>query len=279
MTPDQARRVLGVDADAPPERIRTAWRKLAAALHPDRNPDPHAAEHLAQVNTARDTLLRGRGSKGAAASPGATGAAGPGAADGWEGMEPDWARIFETVLGRNGFGAGGFASDFGRAGGGEPVRRARVPLAVWLWGGRVRVGSTIAALPAGAIGPMALRTPEGVVALEEAPDAVYQRVGARAVVVDLAVPMADAALGGTVAAPDLGGRSVRFDIPSGTPAGAVLVAALEGGVRVLARVTIAVPKRLNAAQRAALEAFRNGTPVPKKRAARRRTRTTPTGGR
>lgn len=47
---------LGVGADATPGQLRGAYRRLALALHPDRNPDPAAAARFGQVSTAYAVL-------------------------------------------------------------------------------------------------------------------------------------------------------------------------------------------------------------------------------
>ena len=47
---------LGVDPDADESAIRHAFRKLAFELHPDRNPDPGAAEEFMRVRAAYETL-------------------------------------------------------------------------------------------------------------------------------------------------------------------------------------------------------------------------------
>jgi CysZ protein len=52
---DEARAVLGVDADADAEEIRAAHRRLVAAVHPDRG---GSAELTRRVNAARDALLK-----------------------------------------------------------------------------------------------------------------------------------------------------------------------------------------------------------------------------
>lgn len=55
MPQDEARAILGVDADADEEAIRSAHRRLVSALHPDKG----GSEELTQrINAARDTLLR-----------------------------------------------------------------------------------------------------------------------------------------------------------------------------------------------------------------------------
>jgi DnaJ homolog subfamily C member 19 len=55
MTVDEARRVLGVSANADVEAINAAHRNLIAKIHPDRG---GTVELAARVNTARDVLLR-----------------------------------------------------------------------------------------------------------------------------------------------------------------------------------------------------------------------------
>ncbi len=54
MDRDEARRILGVGADAAPDDIRAAHRRLVAKVHPDQG---GSAELAAKVNAARDILL------------------------------------------------------------------------------------------------------------------------------------------------------------------------------------------------------------------------------
>ena len=54
MDPDEARRLLGVDADADAGAVRDAHRRLIARVHPDAG---GSAELAARVNRARDALL------------------------------------------------------------------------------------------------------------------------------------------------------------------------------------------------------------------------------
>lgn len=54
MTPAEARALLGVRADATPEEIREAHRRLIAKVHPDSG---GSAELAARVNLARDALI------------------------------------------------------------------------------------------------------------------------------------------------------------------------------------------------------------------------------
>ena len=49
--------ILGVPKDASPSDIKSAYRKLALKLHPDRNPgDPHAEEKFKEAAEAYSVL-------------------------------------------------------------------------------------------------------------------------------------------------------------------------------------------------------------------------------
>lgn len=48
--------LLGVAPDAPPEHIKSAYRKKAAQFHPDRNPEPDAAAKFRAVQEAYEVL-------------------------------------------------------------------------------------------------------------------------------------------------------------------------------------------------------------------------------
>ncbi|MDG2535645.1 DnaJ domain-containing protein [Sphingomonas sp. HITSZ_GF] len=55
MPEDEARAILGVDAQADAETVRAAHRRLVAAVHPDKG---GSAELTRRINAARDTLLK-----------------------------------------------------------------------------------------------------------------------------------------------------------------------------------------------------------------------------
>lgn len=56
MSPAEARSLLGVPADATPEEINTAWKRLMGRAHPDQGGTEGLASRL---NAARDRLLKG----------------------------------------------------------------------------------------------------------------------------------------------------------------------------------------------------------------------------
>lgn len=79
--------------------------------------------------------------------------------------------------------------------------------------------------------------------------------------VNVPVTFAEAALGATIEVPTLGGDPVRMKVPPGTSSGRVLrvkgrgVETPKGTGDLLARLEVAVPNHLSAAQKDALEAF------------------------
>ena len=50
-------KILGIAAAADAATIKRAFRKLAMALHPDRNPDSDAPEKFKAVRAAYDTMM------------------------------------------------------------------------------------------------------------------------------------------------------------------------------------------------------------------------------
>jgi len=89
---------------------------------------------------------------------------------------------------------------------------------------------------------------------------VFEREGLN-LRVNVPVTFAEAALGATIEVPVLGGDPVRMKVPAGTSSGQVLrlkgrgVETPKGTGDLLARVEVAVPSHLSAAQKEALDAF------------------------
>jgi molecular chaperone DnaJ len=84
--------------------------------------------------------------------------------------------------------------------------------------------------------------------------------------VNVPVTFAEAALGATIEVPTLGGEPVRMKVPAGTSSGKVLrlkgrgVETPKGRGDLLAKVEVAVPSHLSAAQKEALEALVAASP-------------------
>jgi DnaJ-class molecular chaperone len=144
---------LGVARNADEKAIKSAYRKLAKELHPDRNTgNPKAAERFSGVTAAYDLLSDkdkrarfdrgeidgdgnpaapfGFGGGGGGGNPfggggrGFRAGAGPGGAGGFEGEGADFGDIFDNLFNRGGGGSGG--NPFGgRRGAAPPPPRAK----------------------------------------------------------------------------------------------------------------------------------------------------------
>jgi hypothetical protein len=53
---------LGLDPDCSDAEIKTAWRRLAARWHPDRNASPQALRKIQRINRAVEEIRRARAS-------------------------------------------------------------------------------------------------------------------------------------------------------------------------------------------------------------------------
>ncbi len=108
--------ILGVSRDATERDVRSAFRKLAAKHHPDRNPeDPGAEERFKEVNEAYTVLIdpekrRFYDQYGSASGPP------PFSGGGFQGVDPEdadgFSDFFRSLFG-GGFGGFSGAGDFG----------------------------------------------------------------------------------------------------------------------------------------------------------------------
>ncbi len=244
---------LEVARSAPQKEIRSAYRKLAAKHHPDRNPgDAAAEEKFKEIGEAYAVLGDDEKRKiydqyGAEAAKGgfSPGAGGFSSAGGFSGQAGDFSDFFQTLFGGS-FGAGGFSTQFQT--GTQSGRQSRTgtprssftfqarPLEAELqvdlrdaYSGATKIisleGKSLEVkLPAGSRSGSRLRlrgqAPDGadlVLTLRLAPDSRFT-LEDDDVRVTVDVPDYVAVLGGSVRVPTLGG-DVEMTLPKGTRAG------------------------------------------------------------
>ncbi len=91
--------ILGVERDATPAQLKSAYRKLAREYHPDRNPDPKAAERFKEISVAYAVLSDPQ--KRAVYDQ--TGRMDGGSPSGWDeggsGQWPDLQDLFDSFFG------------------------------------------------------------------------------------------------------------------------------------------------------------------------------------
>jgi|SRR5690625_2269719 len=291
--------VLGVPKDADENQIKKAYRKLARDLHPDRNPgDDSAEQRFKEVGEAYSVLsdpekrqqydaIRAMAGGGPRFAAGPGGAGGAGFEDLFGGMFGSGPRMrystsgggdFEDVL--SGMFGGGF-------GGPRPTRGADIHSSARLPFRQAVEGATVQLTTNGR--RMKVRIPPGVgdgqkirlrgkgqpgqaggapgdlvVTVQVEPHPVFSIDGNK-LRMTLPVTFAEAALGATVEVPTLDGSRVRLRVPAGTPAGRTLrvrgrgVATKQGTGDLLVTLQVAVPTRLNAAAKQAVEDFAAAT--------------------
>jgi len=249
---------LGVARAATEAEIKSAYRKLAKELHPDRNKDnPKAAEKFSAVTNAYDLLSDkdkrakfDRGEIDAEGNPTAPFGFGGGAGGGFRGQQgggfdtggADFGDIFEGLFGGAGRRAGGGGGGFGGFGRQAPPRGANVAYrlavqfvdAATLAPQRITLqdGKTIdLKLPAGVESGTQMRLSgkgqtgpggagDAIVTIEVKPHPFFTRDGDN-VLLDLPITLDEAVKGGKVKVPTVDGP-VMLGVPAGTSSGKTL---------------------------------------------------------
>ncbi|MFZ2995244.1 DnaJ C-terminal domain-containing protein [Sphingobium sp.] len=242
---------LGVARGASEAEIKSAYRKLAKELHPDKNRDnPKAAEKFSSVTNAYDLLsdkdkrarfdrgeIDGDGNPTAPFGYGGGGGRGP-QGGGFEAGGGDFSDIFEGLFGGAGRRAGG-GGGFGRQAapkGANVAYRLAVPFAdaATLAPQRITLqdGKTIdLKLPAGLENGTQMRLSgkgqpgaggagDAIVTIDIRPHAFFTRDGDN-VLLDLPVTLDEAVLGGKVKVPTVDG-AVMLGVPAGATSGKTL---------------------------------------------------------
>ena len=289
-------RVLGVSPEAPPDEITKAYRSLARQLHPDRNPDDaRAEERFKEVSAAYDVI--GDADKRAqydeirrlAAGGNPFIAPGPGGSHSFQFSGADG--IGDLLANLFGGGAGPFG---GGPGANRPQRGADHQTQISLsfseavngvtsevaLGERSERRRTKVRIPAGVADGQRIRlrgkggpgsnggtAGDLYVIVRVGDDSLFGRDGDH-LTLTVPVSFSEAALGARIAVPTFEGEPVTLRLPAGTRSGRTLrvrgrgVKTDRGSGDLLVTVEVVVPKKLNAAQRRALESFDEATKGP-----------------
>lgn len=286
---------LGVAKDASDAELKKTYRKLARKYHPDSNPGDAAAEaKFKEISEAYSVLsdaeqrreydeirAMGGGARFTAGGPGAGG----------------FEDVFSHFGARGGGGGAGFEDIFSmfgqpggrRAGFGMPTKGQDLTARTTIDFVKAAKGETVELqsadgtsfrikIPAGVADGQKVRlrgrgrpSPNGgengdiVVEVGVRPHPVFTRDGLN-LRVHVPVTFTEAVLGATVEVPTLSGEKVRLKVAPGTPSGRVLrvkgrgIDSKKGKGDLLAEVQIVVPGHISAAQKEALERFRELEP-------------------
>lgn len=251
-------KTLGVSRSATPEEIKKAFRKLAREFHPDRNKAKGAEERFKQINEAHEVLSDAEKRKAydtlgpnwkAGAQPppgweqnfrGAGTGAGRGRGRRGSGVDPGsagFSDFFSTLFGNaaaGGMGGAGFGGtadfdDVETLGGHAQRAKLSISLEDSYHGGSRQVslstGRTLnVQIPKGVIAGQTIRLADQggrgndlLLEIEFAPHPQF-KVEGRDILVNVAVSPWEAALGGKVDVPTLGG-TVELALPAGAASG------------------------------------------------------------
>ncbi|MXZ29445.1 MAG: DnaJ domain-containing protein [Acidimicrobiia bacterium] len=286
-------RVLGVSPEAPQDEITKAYRALARRLHPDRNSDdPASEERFKEVSAAYDVVgdaeRRQQYDEIRRLAAGGRPFVAPGPA-GAHSFQFSGAEGIGDLL-TNLFGGGGpFGGDANRPRRGadhqtqislsfsEAVNGVTSEVAS---GERSEGARSKVRIPAGVAdgqrirlrgkgGPGADGGPPGdlYVIVRVGDDPLFGRDGDH-LTLTVPVSFSEAAMGARIDVPTFEGPPVALRLPAGTRSGRTLrvrgrgVQTERGSGDLLVTVEVVVPKKLNAAQRRALESFDEATKGP-----------------
>ncbi|RGE19155.1 DnaJ C-terminal domain-containing protein [Leucobacter sp. wl10] len=287
--------ILGVSKDASDAELKKTYRRLARKYHPDSKPGDTVAEaKFKEISEAYSVLsdkeqraeydqIRAMGAGGARFTAGGGGA---------QGFEDVFGGMFGGGRGGPHFsyqqtGGQGFEDIFGGMFGGasrgpQPGRdinaSTTLDFETAVRGDTVTLqapnGPVKVKIPAGVSDGQKIKvrgkgepSPNGgpagdiILTVNVRKHPVFERDGQN-LRLRLPVTFSEAALGGTVEVPTLGGSPVRLRVQPGTPSGRVLrvkgrgVKSSKGTGDLLAEVQVVVPSHLSDSAREALEAFR-----------------------